>query len=173
MKSLLQFINEQQKNSLLYRGLTQKFDPKYENKVLWLSTSKEHAEMYTKSNSSDAELLTYKVKGNLNPLNLGFRSVETEVKFDEIISRLKQAIMSQFEKGKLSRDEAMNIMKTISSLKPISGYKQVWEWIHIKDILDIIKDSGFNVIQQNEGLIKGKGDIITYGILDKSIVSKL
>ena len=169
MKSLQTFILENtQKTSIpVYRGLSQKFDPKYKNDVIWVSTSLDHAEMY--ASQGKGEVIRYTLNGaKLNPLDLGFRSVETEVKFDEIIGRLKPAIMEQFKKGNLAKSTAMEVMKDISALKSLSGHKQVWEWIHVKEVLNLLKKAGFNVIKQNEDLVKGGGKIVTYGIIQNA-----
>jgi hypothetical protein len=169
MKTLKTFILENtQKTSIpVYRGLSQKFDPKYKNDVLWVSTSLDHAEMY--ASQGKGEILRYTLNGSkLKPLDLGFRSVETEVKFDEIIGRLKPAIMEQFQNGNLSRNTAMEVMEDIDALKSLSGYKQVWEWIHVKDVLELLKKAGFNAIKQNEDLVRGGGKIVTYGIIQNA-----
>ena len=165
MVSFKQFILE----STVYRGVTGKYDASHRQDIIWVSTSKNHAQMYA---TETGEVVQFRLnKSRLNELDLGFRASETEVKFDEIRSRLVKSIMILFEKGKLNEKNARDVLDSLNSLK-MTGHKQVWEWMHVPKILDIIKKAGFNVIVQREGLSRHKGDTITYGVLDTKILQK-
>jgi len=159
-------LNEQ----TVYRGVKGKFDRSYTSKqdIVWVSTSKEHSDMYT---SGQGEVVDFKLNtSKLVPLNLGFRTVSTEVKLDEVKSRFKQAVMDLFKNKKIARDKAMSILDDLDKVE-INGHKQVWEWVHVPSILKLIKQAGFNVIEQNEGLSRHDGNVKTYGIIDKSLIT--
>jgi|AntRauTorcE11897_2_1112592.scaffolds.fasta_scaffold02347_5 hypothetical protein len=155
--------------SVVYRGVSGKFDGNYSKSqpIVWVSTSKEHAKIYT---SGDGELISFNINDRkIVSLDLGFRSVETQVKFDEVASRFKQRLMELFKKNKISKNDAMDILDKLEKIS-FNGHKQVWEWVHIPKFLELIKDSGFNVIRQNEGIKAHTGDTITYGVIDQRLL---
>lgn len=162
MLSFREYISEK----TVYRGVKGKFDPNRKQDITWVSTSREHSEMY----ASGGEVVDLEInESRLDYLDLGFRASETEVKFDEVKSRFVRALMDRFKKKKISREKAIEIDDKLDELD-YKGYKQVWEWIHQKEFLQLIKESGFNSIKQREGLVRHSSDVITYGILDKNLI---
>lgn len=158
-------INEQ----TVYRGVTGKYSHDYASgqSIVWVSTSEEHSQMYT---SGDGELLTFELKtSRLEALDLGFRSSETPVKFDEVQSRFKQALMGLFKDKKISRDKAMDIIDGLDKIEG-TGHRPVWEWVQVPEMVKLIKQAGFNAIRHNEGLTAHAGNVVTYGILDQKLI---
>lgn len=160
------FIKE---NTIVYRGVTTRYDDtKNPKNIIWVSTSEDHAKMYA---TKKGEVTAFSINKIANTLDLGFRSSETEVKLFEIISRIKDSILDLFERNKINEDLVRRLFDQAESIK-ISGYKKVYEWMYVPEILDIIKKAGFNIIRQNEGMQYHSGDIITYGILDRRLLKK-
>jgi hypothetical protein len=155
----------------VYRGLSSKFDESKTKDIIWVSTSKEHAEIYQ---SKDGELKTFSLDlSKLEPLNLGYRAVETSVQYKDIQERLIEQILEErFATRKINETKAINLVERCRELK-FAGHKQVWEWVHVNDILKIIKEAGFNAIIQNEGMKYHSGSVSTYGILDKRLLKLL
>lgn len=167
MLSFREFINEQ----VLYRGVGGQYDDSYTKgqDIVWVSTSKDHADMY----GASGEVVKFKLRtSKLVPLDLGFRASETQVKWDEVQGRIVQEIMRMFSENKLSRDAAIRVKDKVDDMQ-LSGHKQVWEWMHIPKVTKLIKEIGFNAIIQREGLSAHSGDTVTYGILDQSLIRKL
>lgn len=168
MRSFREYIqvNEQ----TVYRGVTGKYSHDYARgqSIMWVSTSEDHSQMYT---SGDGELLTFELNtSRLKPLDLGFRSSETPVNFDEIQSRFKQALMGLFKDKKISRDKAMDIIDGLDKIDG-TGHRPVWEWVQVPEMVKLIKQAGFNAIRQNEGITAHAGNVVTYGILDQKIIN--
>ena len=153
----------------VYRGLTKTYNTNYKQDIVWVSTSFEHASMYSEG-SKEGTVLCFEINDfSLHYIDLGFRSVETEVKMEELISRIKPYILEQYEKKVISKEKALQLMKSLSKITS-TGYKQVWEHVHDKNLIAIFQEAGFNAIRQNEGLLKYKGNVVTYGILDKRLL---
>lgn len=164
------YLIESQTPRVLYRGVTGSYDPKFSarQQIIWLSTSKEHAEMYARG----GDLVAYTVSGRLDPLDLKFRAAEINVPFSEVMGRFKKEIMDRFSKKKIRIDVAKDIVNMVDKLN-LSGSKQVWEWVHEPKFLTLIKKAGYNSIKQREGLQHLKGNVETYGVLDYSIIKSI
>lgn len=161
MKKFLNFISES--TITVYRG----YNPKQKaSNVIWVSTSKEHAQMYT---DGVGEVKEFKITKELIPLDLQFTSAEVDVNYSDIKDRLAEAIIERFEKNKLTDTVALQLIDNLRELK-FSGMMKVYEWMYKPQIITIIKKAGFNVIMQREGLKSYKGNVITYGILDKTML---
>ncbi len=168
MRSFSEYI--QLSEQTVYRGVTGKYSHEYARgqSIMWVSTSEDHSQMYT---SGDGELLTFELKtSRLEPLDLGFRSSETPVKFDEVQSRFKQALMKMFKDKKISRDKALSIINDMDKIEG-TGHRPVWEWVQVPEMVKLIKQAGFNAIRQNEGMTAHAGNVVTYGILDQKLIS--
>lgn len=165
-----QYLVESKTPRVLYRGVTGKYDSKFaaSQKIVWLSTSEDHAKMYADS----GDLVSYRVAGRLDPLDLGFRAAEISVPFSEVSDRFRARIMDRFQSKAISKNDAMSILDTLDDLQ-ISGHKQVWKWVHDPKFLPLIKKAGFNAVKQREGLQSLRGDVDTYGILDYSTVKRI
>lgn len=149
----------------VFRGVEGKFDPNRSGDVMWVSTSMEHSAMY----AAGGDIVQFKLNNRLKEIDFGFRSAETSVTFDELQGRLKLAIMKQFKDGNLSRDKAMKLVDQLDGINQ-TGHNPVWLWLQNKEITRLIRQAGFNAIKQREGMRAGNGDVITYGVLDRSIV---
>jgi len=176
MKSFSTFVNVNLNESILvYRGIPVAGQDKLRD-VTWVSTNRKHAEMYSDSltakDSGKGEVLEYKITKTLVPLDLQFVNAEVDVKYNDVRGRLNDAIINRFSEKKLTRETALKLTDELRNLN-FSGLFRVHEWMNKKPILNVIKKAGFNAILQREGMKFGAGNIITYGILDKSILSKV
>lgn len=140
--------------------------------IIWVSTSKEHAEMYSYERRTvrKSGVVSFTIVKKIQALDLGFRAAETSVPFQEIQCRLFSELTSARESNKVNELQAQKIIEKLRALN-YSGIQPVWSWMHKPPIIEMIKQMGFNAIQQREGLKLHAGNIITYGILDHSLLS--
>ena len=106
--------------------------------------------------------------GNVNALELGFRSLDTMVSIGDITERLKNRLMDLYRNGKISREKAIKLVEILNNMNQ-SGHKKVWEWMADTKILAIVSYMGFNALKFREGT----NDTVTYGILDTSLLKKM
>jgi hypothetical protein len=172
MKRFSDFIKTPLMESLtVYRGIPSAGRDK-DRMITWVSTSRQHAIMYAEPFGGKGEVIEYKITKTLVPLDLQFVYSEVDVGYEEIRVRLNDAILEQFEHGRLTQTKTEELLDALRALKTkFSGMLQVNEWMHKPQIVEIIKKAGFNCILQREGMRPRVGDIITYGILDKSLLS--
>lgn len=170
MRKFSDYIKTPLNESLtVYRGIP--IAGKDKNRmVTWVSTSKEHAAIYSELTSGKGEVIEYKITKKLVPLDLGFVYSEVDVDYEEVRGRLNQAILDRYESNQLSDKKAMDLLDQLRRLK-FSGMSRAHEYMNKPQIIDIIKKAGFNCILQREGMLPRKGNIITYGILDKNLLS--
>lgn len=170
MKKFSDFIKRSLSESLtVYRGIPAVGKDK-DRMITWVTTSKEHATIYSEPYSGKGEVKEYKITKKLVPVDLNFAYAEVDVNYEDIRERLNTAILDRYENNQLSDKKALELMDELRKLK-FSGMSPVHEWMHKPQIVAVIKKAGFNCILQREGLQPRKGNIITYGILDKSLLS--
>lgn len=170
MKKFSDFIKTNLIESLtVYRGIPVAGKDK-DRMITWVSTSKDHAAMYANGVGGTGEVLVYKISKNMVPIDLGFRAAETFVTYEDIRGRINDAILDRFENKHLTEDQTLKLLDSLRVLK-LSGTHAVHEWMHNPKIVEVIKKAGFNCIRQNEGMKAHTGNVITYGILDKSLLS--
>lgn len=170
MKRFSDFIKTNLNESLIvYRGIPVAGKDK-DRMITWVSTSKEHATMYANGTGGTGEVLVYKISKRMVPIDLHFRAAETFVTYEDIRGRINDAILERFENKQLTEDQTVKLLDSLRALK-LSGTHPVHEWMHKPQIIDVIKKAGFNCIVQHEGLKAHVGDVVTYGILDKSLLS--
>jgi hypothetical protein len=153
---------------IVYRALnTKEYSAQYRQDIIWVSTDKEHAKMYS---DGVGKIFKFKIVGTLVSLDLQFINAEVDVNFNDITDRFKTALLELFEKKKLSRDKTLSLFDEVNDLPKVAGMKEVWRWILHKEFTAIAKKAGFNSILQREGLSRYSGNIITYGILDNRML---
>jgi hypothetical protein len=152
--------------NIVYRGVKGKYSDSHKQNVTWVSTSKEHAQMY----ADGGELVEFRLS-KITPIDLGFRSAETSVKLEEVTSRLRSVLMDLMRVGKIQRIQAIKIDDDIDKLSNQS-YKMVWEWVNMKDVSDLIVRMGFDAIVLREGMQSHSGNVLTFGILNKSKLTR-
>ena len=173
MKRFSDFIKTALNESVtVYRGIPVAGQDK-DRRITWVSTSKEHATMYSQAltgNAYGGEVLKYRISGTLVPIDLGFRSADTFVTYEDIRGRIIDAILARFEKKRLTEARTLELLDELRSLK-LPGSNRVHTWMRNSKIVDVIEKAGFNCILQHEGMQFDDGNIITYGLLDKSLLS--
>lgn len=153
---------------IVYRALNVKeYNAKYAQDIIWVSTSQEHAKMYT---DGVGKIFKFKLIGSLIPLDLQFVNAEVDVKFTDITDRFKTALLELFEKKKLSRDKTLALFDEVNGLKVVYEMKEVWKWMQHKEFTAIARKAGFNSILQREGISKYAGNVISYGILNSRML---
>ena len=142
--------------------------------ILWVSTSREHAGIYSfdRKTGAKGEVTEYRITKRIDDIDLGFRAAEISVPFEEVRGRLKTALMDRYEENRVTEKTAIDIAEKLDSLK-YSGTKPVWFWMYKPAVIQSIRSMGFNCIKQREGIQSHTGNVITYGILDRSMISKI
>lgn len=162
-ESIRKSITSLNEGITVYRAMTQKFNPKYPNKITWVSTEEDYSRLY------GDYMYQYDLRlGNVNALELGFRSLDTMVSIGDITERLKNRLMDLYRDGKISKEKAIKLVEILNNMNQ-SGYKKVWEWMADTKILAIVSYMGFNALKFREGT----NDTVTYGILDTSLLKKM
>lgn len=162
-ESIRKSITSLNEGITVYRAMTQKFNPKYSNKITWVSTEEDYSRLY------GDYMYQYDLRlGNVNALELGFRSLDTMVSIGDITERLKNRLMDLYRNGKISREKAIKLVEILNNMNQ-SGHKKVWEWMADTKILAIVSYMGFNALKFREGT----NDTVTYGILDTSLLKKM
>lgn len=162
-ESIRKSITSLNEGITVYRAMTQKFNPKYSNKITWVSTEEDYSRLY------GDYMYQYDLRlGNVNALELGFRSLDTMVSIGDITERLKNRLMDLYRDGKISKEKAIKLVEILNNMNQ-SGYKKVWEWMADTKILAIVSYMGFNALKFREGT----NDTVTYGILDTSLLKKM
>jgi hypothetical protein len=160
-------------SSIYFRGLTEKFSKAYQDKshIIWVTPDKSYAQNYTEAEGS---LLTYDLKLG-TAFNFGFRSLDTSVKIQEVLSRVQRGILSAFREKIIDRDLAMKLNDEVIDLiekhEKSNKYMKVWEWYSKeKNISSILLRAKFTHIDAMEGI---DNNIKTIGILDRNIIKKI
>lgn len=154
--------------TIVYRALNVKeYRADYSQDIVWVSTSEDHAKMYT---DGVGKIFKFKLTGSLMPLDLQFINAEVDVKFTDITDRFKTALLELFEKKKLSRDKTLALFDEVNALRVVPGMKEVWRWMQHKEFTAIARKAGFNSILQREGVSKYAGNVISYGILNSRML---
>ena len=170
MKRFSDFIKTALNESLtVYRGIPVAGQDK-DRRITWVSTSKDHATMYSQDGKNKGEVLTHRISGTLVPIDLGFRSADTFVTYEDVRGRIIDRILNRFENKRLTETRAVELLDALRSLK-LPGSNPVHTWMLNSKIVDVIEKAGFNCIVQHEGMKFDDGNIITYGLLDKSLLS--
>jgi hypothetical protein len=158
IKHSIQSLNE---GITVYRALSKEFDPKFSNKITWVSTEEEYSRNYGEY------MYQYDLRiGSINALDLGFRDVQSFVKADDVVERLNNRLMGLYRAGRISKEKAIKLVEILRSID-YSGHKMVWEWMADNKLLTIVSYMGYNALTFVEGRT------VTYGILDMSLLKKL
>lgn len=134
--------------------------------MTWVTPDRAYAEEY----AEDGRL--YKFHADVGrTASLRFRTLGTEVKFDEIYRRVKQLIMESFQTKHVGREEALKLIDRLDALRavvPKGKYMRVYMWWDdYAEISKILKNAGYDSIQGNEGL---NNEVPTFGIFDHTRV---
>lgn len=160
-------------NVIYFRGLTSKFSKAYQDKshIIWVTTDKNYAQKYSDRNGS---LLTYDLKLG-RAFNFGFRTLDTSVKIQEVLSRIQRGVLSSFREKVIDRDLAIELNDEVIDLieehEKSSKYMKVWEWYSSeKQISSILLRAKFTHIEAMEG---NDNNVQTVGIIDKRIIKSM
>lgn len=156
-----------------FRGLTSKFSKAYQDKshIIWVTQDKNYAQKYSDQNGS---LLTYDLKLG-RAFNFGFRTLDTSVKIQEVLSRIQRGVLSSFREKVIDRDLAVELNDEVIDLieehEKSSKYMKVWEWYSSeKQISSILLRAKFTHIEAMEGT---DNNVQTVGIIDKRIIKSM
>lgn len=156
---------------IYYRGLAEDWSDEHAKKqhMIWVTPDRGYAELYAEGGR------LYKFHADVGrSASLRFRSLWTEVKFDEIYRRVKQLIMESFQEKHVGKDEALKLIERLDKLYgviPKGTYKRVYMWWdEYAEISRILKAAGYDSIQGNEGQ---NHDVPTFGVFDHTRVKMI
>ena len=139
----------------MYRGINGVFDPSYQNAIEWWSTKPELAKEY-------GETMLTRTGVPSNPVDLGFRDLNTEVKMSDVTDRVKRAITDRFNSGQIDRSVAMELFDKADSISA-NGFNRAHKWLSdTPELARILSDAGYDSIghiergTQTYGLLKAK-----------------
>lgn len=144
--------------TMMYRGLRKPYDPNYPNHLEWWSEGKDLARRYG-SNVMEKDI-TPKA-----PIDLGFRTFETETQFKDVMDRLRRGIKDRFLSGGIDKDTAASLIdRSYKAQQTGEGFKPVHEWLMSSpEAASVLKDAGYDSIYHVE---QGTP---TYGLLKRPL----
>lgn len=169
MKILISFSSVEQN---FYRGIVGKFSEKVQkaSHVIWVTQDRAYAEQYASSGDKNSSALLQYELDLKTGFNFGFRTLDTQVKFEEVLSRVRRGITDAFRQKLVQKDVAHATYDSLDELER-SGYKRVWEWYMAEPKLaDSLLKCGYTHIEALEGT---SNSIRTVGILDKRSIRKI
>ena len=129
----------------LYRGLETAFNPRVKKSVEWFSETPELASTYGKN------IVTKEPAKSIDVADLGFRDYMTEVKQDNVLDRVKRAVVENFQAGRIDKNKAMSINDKIEDMRGSSNeYRRAHEFINTTEVASILKESGYDAISHVE-----------------------
>jgi hypothetical protein len=142
--------------STLYRGLDRQNDPSRLNAIDWYSETPDLAKKY------GSNIITKEKPQSMNSADLGFRDYMTEVKKDDVLDRVKRAVMDSFSSGKIEKQLAIRQVDRIENARGGNDFKRVHEWLSSDPaISSILRDSGYDSLSHIENGTQ------TYGLFNK------
>ena len=147
--------NAQVLPTMLYRGLDRPNDPSRVNPIDWFSESRDLAEKYGNN------IISREKSSAMTPADLGFRDYMTEVKKDDVLDRVKRAVIDRFSSGALDKETAMRNVDKIEDMRGGNDFKRVHEWVSgDPSIPSILRESGYDSLSHVENGTQ------TYGLLN-------
>ncbi len=118
--------------------------------------------------------MTYDLKLG-RAFNFGFRTLDTSVKIQEVLSRIQRGVLSSFREKVIDRDLAVELNDEVIDLieehEKSNKYMKVWEWYSSeKQISSILLRAKFTHIEAMEGT---DNNVQTVGIIDKRIIKSM
>lgn len=160
-----------------YRGLSQPYDDNYYNHIIWVSSSKDHANTYAQGRNNDEgkeykpNVTEYNIDSK-NPVDFGYRHSMVMTSDKEFYGRVKDKIMDAFSNKKIDRDTAKSAFNKIDNIPITNEYKCVWEWREnnplIKETMQQIGHDSFNDREEHLGK-----SVNTVGLFHKSQLNKI
>lgn len=156
---------------IYYRGLAEDWSDEHAKKqhMTWVTPDRAYAELY----AEDGRLYQFHADVG-RPASLRFRTLWTEVKFNEIYKRVKQLIMDSFQSKRVGKEEALKLIERLDKLDgviPDGKYLRVYLWWdNYPEISRILQTAGYDSIQGNEG---ENNNVPTFGVFDHTRVKMI
>lgn len=143
--------------TLMYRGLRKPYNPDYPNHLEWWSEGKDLASRYGHN-------IMEKDINPKAPIDLGFRTYETETRFNDVMDRIRRGITDRFNSGEIDKDAAVSLIDKSHQVQSKDGFKPVHEWLMgSPEAASLLRDAGYDSIHHVE---QGTP---TYGLLKRPI----
>jgi hypothetical protein len=158
-----------------YRGMSQPYDEAKTGHLTWTTKDPEYANAYAYDLEGPTD---YGIGSNIMPVNIkaeapfdfGYRSQFTDVKYDNMLDRLRQGVGDSYKQGRIDRDLGVSLMDKIEDMRDaaddINDMKPVFEWWNNKpEMVEILKESGYDSLTAMEGM---GNDVKTTALFDQS-----
>ena len=170
-------VDEHGRPLVMYRGQSKEYSDEHDStNPIWVTPHKEYAHLYTDNDGSeDSNQNMMKVYAkSKNPINLGFRSLHTDVKFKDVSDRAKDNILNDYNDSKISKESALEAIKHLQA--GVDHHKDIFSPVqHFQDksthLHNALKTAGYDSLSATEGDDKYSGKspkYNTYGILHKN-----
>jgi hypothetical protein len=161
-------------DSTSYRGMTQPYDESKVSNIIWTTDNPKYAGEYaSRDGAFGGNIMPLNVKAE-NPFNFGFRNISTEVKYGDVLDRVRRGIDDAFTNNSIGREEGINLMDKLedlrdsadlSEMRPVHGW-----WNNNYELTDILKSAGYDGISAKEGI---NNNIQTIGVFNKNQVRSI
>lgn len=160
-------------NQTMYRGLSEPFDEAKTSHLTWTTDNPEYASAYAyggadKSNiDQGSNVMKLQVKSQ-SPFDFGYRSQFTEVKYDDMLDRLKRGASEALNRGDITRDKGLDILDKIEDMRDaapdVNDMKPVFSWWNDKpEMVDVLKDLGHDSLIAKEGIDDNISTLAIFG----------
>jgi len=167
-------VDKHGRPKVLYRGMTLPYDKGVKKDVTWVTPSKDYANLYADPDSETGSNIMPIYAKIHKPINLGFGSQLTPVKYSEIKSRVMTRLMDQYQNKTISKEDALTAIShlTAGEKEHNSVHKPVYKWQdNDKHLHAALRLGNFDAIESKEGdsvILGNRPTHITYGILHPS-----
>jgi|SRR5476649_1456672 len=157
-------------SQVFYRGLneTWKEDHARNQHLIFVTSDHNYALEYAK----DADHVYAFHVNVVHPFEFGFRTLTTQVKLNEVCSRIRDGVLGQFKQHHISDVLGRKLVEELRRLSAAySGHKEVWEWyMELPQLIQVLKAAGFDAIKAYEGQ---NNNIETYGLFSSNQLTKV
>jgi hypothetical protein len=159
--------------STRYRGLSEPYDEAKTSHLTWTTDNPEYASAYSyggpdKQNiNQGSNVMPVKIKSD-KPFDFGYRSQFTEVKYDDMLDRLRRGANDALGRGDITRDKGLDILDKIEDMRDaatdVNDMKPVYSWWNNKpEMVDVLKDLGHDSLIAKEGIDDNISTVAIFG----------
>lgn len=145
-----------------YRGLSEPYNEDKISHLTWTTDNPEYASAYAyggpdKSNiNKGSNVMPIKTKVN-NPFDFGFRSQFTDVKYGDMLDKLRSGVNTAFGKKQIGKEDGLDLLDEIEDLRDaaedVNKMMPVYNWWNNKpEMVSILKKANYDGLVAREGI---------------------